>query len=322
MFISNFVIQITWKGGQDTLTLWNGGQDTLTVENSGQDTLTVSRGEIYTRNFGVGMRTNASIENKGILVTSDKDIAVQGVNVVEFSTDAFQAVPVTSKSTYFFIPSYLPSSQIVAMATEDDTQVNVYAQDDLVLISSLTLNKYQTYHMYERFGDYTGAFVTSTKPVAVFSGNRCVNVPRAKKSCDHLVDGVPPIAELGKEYIVPPIAGRKAGYAVRVISARDNTTVNAYGLSHSYGSQDLEAGDFWEFEAKRSLSSIRIKCSEPCMVSQYNKGQTVDNIATDPFMTLVSPTFAYRNNYIWNSIARGGNENFRHYASVITRLGR
>ena len=38
--------------------------------------------------------------------------------------------------------------------------------------------------------DYTGVYVTATKPVAVFGGHECAQVPVGTKFCDHIYEQV------------------------------------------------------------------------------------------------------------------------------------
>lgn len=74
---------------------------------------------------------------------------------------------------------------------------------------------FQTYKYASSFGkDLTGHFVNSSRPISVYSGHACAFVPEDKFFCDHIVEQIPPVSELGREHIVPPIIGRdpNAGY--------------------------------------------------------------------------------------------------------------
>ena len=56
--------------------------------------------------------------------------------------------------------------------------------------------------------DLTSVVVNSTKPVAVFSGHSCANVPQRVGYCDCMFEQIPPVSELGLTHIAPPIIGR------------------------------------------------------------------------------------------------------------------
>jgi len=60
--------------------------------------------------------------------------------------------------------------------------------------------------------DATGAYVNSSKPIAVYGGHSCAFVPtRSVWFCDHMVEQIPPVSELGTAHLVPPIYGRSTG---------------------------------------------------------------------------------------------------------------
>jgi hypothetical protein len=52
--------------------------------------------------------------------------------------------------------------------------------------------------------DLTGTLVTADKPVSVFGGHKCVQVPLGTQACDRLEEAMLPIETLAKEYIVTP----------------------------------------------------------------------------------------------------------------------
>ena len=86
---------------------------------------------------------------------------------------------------------------------------------------------YQTYMYTSPFGeDLSGYFVNSSKPIAVYGGHACAFVPEGRFFCDHVVEQIAPVSELGNLHIVPPIIGRDpdAGYAFRVKPRLHDTT--------------------------------------------------------------------------------------------------
>jgi len=88
--------------------------------------------------------------------------------------------------------------------------------DSYSLQLSMYLSKtYETFKYTSPFAtDITGMFINSSKPIAVYSGHACAFVPQGRFFCDHIVEQVPPVSELGRIHIVPPIIGRdpNAGY--------------------------------------------------------------------------------------------------------------
>ena len=68
--------------------------------------------------------------------------------------------------------------------------------------------------------------------------------------CDHMSVGVPPVEQLGNDFMIPPIAGRDSatGYVVRVLSTAENTQVS----TNSFGSIVLSRGEFAEYDVTSS----------------------------------------------------------------------
>jgi len=58
--------------------------------------------------------------------------------------------------------------------------------------------------------DITGYKIVGSRPVSVFAGHACASIPEGKSYCDHIVEQIPPVSELGKLHFVPPIIGRYA----------------------------------------------------------------------------------------------------------------
>ena len=50
--------------------------------------------------------------------------------------------------------------------------------------------------------DLTGTVVLSTKPIALFSGHGCANVPALVTACDHLVEQIPPVSTWGSSLLL------------------------------------------------------------------------------------------------------------------------
>ena len=98
------------------------------------------------------------------------------------------------------------------MSAEADTCVEIY--EVLGDNYNLTVSQYFTepYSVYtlpsDLNQDLTGYFINSSRPIAVLSGHSCGFVPERVFFCDHMVEQIPPVSELGLTHIVPPIIGR------------------------------------------------------------------------------------------------------------------
>jgi len=56
--------------------------------------------------------------------------------------------------------------------------------------------------------DITGLLINSSKPIGVTAGHSCAFVPQDVFYCDHMIEQIPPVSELGLTHIAPPIIGR------------------------------------------------------------------------------------------------------------------
>ena len=150
--------------------------------------ISLSGFHIRSNTFGKG--------DKGIMIESTVAVAVF---VFEGSTrggigDAFALIPVTDNTASYVVQSYEPNqdmtetSQFIIVATEIATNINIslrmkvgrltynnkhYSDGDVM---NVTLNNLQTFHVYHTH-DLSGTIIQSRKPVAVFSGGGCVNIP-------------------------------------------------------------------------------------------------------------------------------------------------
>ena len=112
--------------------------------------------------------------------------------------------------SYDTISSGYPSV-ILLVACENETIVKF---DSL----NITLNSMETYQIASD-NDLTGTRITSSKPLSVFSGPDCINVPQGIRWCDHLVEEVPPTVTWGSKFFVASLEGRSSGERIHVLSA-------------------------------------------------------------------------------------------------------
>ena len=167
----------------------------------------------------------------GILVESDTEIAVYGLNQVRRTTDAFLALPTDILGTRYLAVGSEPSSNLGSqymnilsiIATEDNTTVTILpksritigvggfrqklyhsAHEPLVVV----LDKLDSYTV-RSFADITGSLIESDKAISVISGHECAYVPDPVRYCDHLIEQVPPINTWGTHFAVVPLATRQ-----------------------------------------------------------------------------------------------------------------
>ncbi len=151
------------------------------------------------------------------------------------SGDGYLALPITEQSVSFFLASYSPRHKTPSFSIAspfNDTRVSVSyvrgnSSDSLMNLTMQANDVYQTgFHDL----DYTGVYVASSQPIAVFSGHACANVPVNINYCDHIVEQVPPVGQWGTSFIMASFYGRAwaVGYWIRVIAHTDTNVTYTY----------------------------------------------------------------------------------------------
>jgi len=276
------------------------------------------------------------VEDGGIRVFADTEFVVYGLNQEHETTDAFLGLPTAFLGTEYIVLAYtaralvgeenekFPAggrSQFMIVANEDDTVVIITPSLDtgsrrVGVPYNITLDALQTYQLQSDGDDedVTGTRIVSTKPIAVFGGGVCLNVPSDKGQCDHLVEQLPPSDAWGQDFLTVPLATRTAGDVFRILARDDNTMVAIDGTvvaglnSTEFYETDLASTDFHEITTTR-----------PALVAQYSKGKLVDDVEdSDPFMMLIPPAEQFLSSYTLTTPTSGG---FTNYINVVVLAG-
>lgn len=186
-----------------------------------------------------------------------------------------------------------------------------------------------------QLNDLSGSIVRSTKPIALFSGHECANVPVENTACDYITEQMPPGTTFGQTFFIVPYAGRVSGDVIRVSTLTDGTQVTVTcvtsvdnvpkTLDPVEGALDgsIDRGELLLFRTpSNDANSLNYKPSyctldatEPVIVAQYGTGYTTDATLVgkpitgeggDPFMSLVPPVGQYMNNYTVTSVEGAG----------------
>ena len=159
------------------------------------------------------------MEDKGILITATTDITVQGMNAVTQSIDGFLAAPIDEDSTEFYAMSYSlntenpqsSASLVTIVAARDNTAVEIWRRKpdgSYVMEVNVMMQRYNTYSLRSDVRDYTGTHIRASRPVSVFSGHECAEIPTSTPGCNYVSVNVPPVSHLGEHFAVAPIGGR------------------------------------------------------------------------------------------------------------------
>ncbi|MBT8454186.1 MAG: PKD domain-containing protein [Deltaproteobacteria bacterium] len=260
-----------------------------------------------------------------VRVVSEEQITVYGLNRLLLSTDAFAALPVEVLGQRHRIaawsggingPSQLAVAAVPAFEGDTTTPTTVTITPAAAagarpagIPFTVVLRPLDAYQLQSE-GDLTGSLVESDRPISVFGGNRCANIPDQETGfCDHVVEQLPPVSIWGTEALTVPLATRTSGDTFRIMADQNGTQVQLEGATPEL--INLNAGDF----AERNLTgSYRITASSPILVSQFSNGTQWDGVTSDPFMMLIPSAAQFIRTYTFATPGSGFPEN---YANIV-----
>ncbi|HEY8377249.1 MAG TPA: IgGFc-binding protein, partial [Nannocystis sp.] len=190
----------------------------------------------------------------------------------------------------------------------------------------VTLNEGDVLEVFSAIGggipdasDLTGTIISANKPVEVFGGHKCTQVPVGTQACDRLEEAMLPIETLAKEYIVTPPLIPTGGNVpkaqmVRVIATEANTTIS-YDPPQPAPTMLANPGDY--FEIAKTAADFKITADKKILVSQYMQGQDAGGNSGDPAMALAVATDQYRTKYLVHAPTNYES----NYANIVAPMG-
>ena len=255
--------------------------------------------------------SSGTIQNRGFNISSATNLSAYFLSRAPATTDMSYVIDGSKLGTNYFVAGYqnIYPDQMSVQATVDGTVVTFAPKGAASF--DVTLNAGETY-MYTKSSNLTGSRITSTAPVAVFSGNQCTNIPSGVTYCDHIDEQMPSVDSLSTSYLLAktPRTGTN-GDVFRVVATEDGTTVKVDGATVA----TLSAGDYYE---GRVSSGIKIDSDKKVLVTQYLIGQTEAGTNTDPAMTIVPGADQWLKSYVFATPS--GSADFpTDYISVIIK---
>ena len=275
-------------------------------------------------------------QDKGIyLTTSSDNVTVIGQNLDRNTGDSFFALPIIKLiDVYVYYGMSVPrashaatiNSSILIVGTENNTMMKLTTTQPvdisigtaiIHLISSIqysfVVNRLQTVYIGS-VDDLSGTKIVTDRPVSVFSGHECGNVPWNVTYCSHIVEQIPPTALWGKIYYTAPLVN-KTSYTIKVLAANDSTTVNIY-CNNTMESYAINEGEFFN-KTLPMKEYCAIQSNKKLLVVQISHGAAEDFNFGDPMMTLIPDTNQYLNKFEFSTIHNPVEPGFDHYVNII-----
>lgn len=251
--------------------------------------------------------SGTAINGQGLKIAADGEITAYLSNREFQTTDLSVIFEESSLGRSYVLASAgdfgTDGGQFSAQAIEDGTELTFTLPDGQS--ASVTLNAGESFKFsttdflgndalgltVDTSFDLTGTTVTSSQPVAVFSGHSCTTVGAG--FCDHIVEQMPAIEFLEQNYVVGEMFSSEGlgNNLIRVIASEDETEVRVDGELVA----TLGRGEFHEFTLSEPARSIQT--SEPALVAQYLQGATTAGEG-DPALSFVPGTATWLSSYI------------------------
>lgn len=284
-------------------------------------------------------------KQQAVHIIAKDPITVYGVTRYQYSSDAFLALPVSALGTEYIVASYadvannteqyLPS-QTAIVAAFDNTKVRFTLGGTLTTQTvgglqpgkskDIVLNKGDVFHVSSlgEGADLSGSKIVADKPVGVVSGNFCAYVPVGTPSCDHLVEMEIPTHTWGKEYVVTKFFGRTKNSFVKIMAKEPNTQIYRNGEKIGVIQQagGISGVGFLEMRvADGPADNFIISADKPISVTQFNIGQADDNVPSDPFQMVLTPTDHYVNEMVFTTPGMSDGSGFAtNYVNIAFEL--
>jgi hypothetical protein len=270
---------------------------------------------------------NDAVLRRGIHLTASAAVRVHAISQVDHTSDGFLALPTEVLTGEYVVSAYpntqvgvpeISGTQFAVVATVPNTRVVVtpsvetglrIAGIPYTVVLTNAGDVYQLRNTNDAPADLSGTRIEADQPVSVFGGHICANVNSPSLFfCDYLVEQLLPTERLGSEFHVAPLATRSGGETVRIVAARNNTSL-------TIGSTPLVLASRGDVHEVLLTAATRIRSDKPIQVTQVASSADFDGVRnSDPFLVLVPARAHFTTNH---SFATGGTNFLTHHVSVV-----
>ena len=276
-------------------------------------------GAYYPEGAGTPIRYDSEeITEKSFHIVSDDDITVYAHSEASLTSEAFLILPTDVLDKDYLVMSYNSDGRLSTSASNNRTtpsQFAIVAVEDSTIVTinpsvhtlyngmneqEFRLDQGEVYLVQTDIDDnnlrpdLTGSQVSSTKPIALFSGQQRSTIPVGtsgeQSSRDVLIEQMPPVSTWGNNaFVIPfvqaPNTGAEGYDLYRILASENNTEVYIDGTFI----KSLNKGEFIERELN---SASYVNANNPVLVAEYKKSGSVDPDVkrdSDPLMVVMPP---------------------------------
>ena len=234
-----------------------------------------------------------------------------GMQVVSYSSNRIGTILIVGTEDNTIMKLNAPVTEVVSINTDDTTTILTPDKQ-----YTFVINRLQTVLIRSQ-KDFTGTKIVTNKPVSVFSGHECTQIPWNVGGCDHLIEQVPPTTLWGRVYYTTPLATRRS-YTIKVLAAYNSTNVDIYcnGMKTSYVlNEGMNINKSLHFQEHCVVFS-----DKKALVVLFSHGTHDDNdgnIKGDPMMLVLPSVDQYLNAFSTSTIRNPGRAGYEYFVNVI-----
>ncbi|XP_025085634.1 IgGFc-binding protein-like isoform X2 [Pomacea canaliculata] len=274
---------------------------------------------------------NGPAQKKAVFIIASHPISVNAYSLEAGTSEGYLALPVETLGIHYIVVTYSNvspyySGRVAVAAVENNTDITVTLRlgvaqatcgDRLVKEGTQLTFKLQAQEVISIScdgSDFTGTVITSSKPVAVVSGNTCVQVIRL--SCDHLVEMMVPTSALGTQYLLHTFSGRDNGAIYRIVF-RDNDTK----ISYSSGITPNKSSPHFQEVMLAQNQVAFVSADKPILVAGFalSEGSDFYTFPGDPFMAVMPALDRAPKYYLLDLGVTSKGGGFSCYVTVVVR---
>lgn len=203
------------------------------------------------------------------------------------------------------------SPSMTLVASEDGTNVTILPKVAIQAGSGVqggsanvpvtyTLSAGQTLQFSQQ-AELTGSPIQSDKPIGLFAGHQCLNVPSSTAYCDHAEQQIPPVRALGSEYVGVSYRQRSSAPENppwRIVGAVDGTQLTFDPPVG--GPSSVNLGDVAEFTTSTPFVVESQDDQHPFLLVTYMTGSTsVQDGYGDADFVRITAAAQYLNRYVF-----------------------
>ena len=292
-----------------------------------------------------------TIEKKAMILHSDDDFVLYGVNKEFFTADAFLGIPNRALGTRYIANCHWPpfyNCEFAMTPVENETEIVItlpvkptlntgnwayppptsigcnieyggrnYTSGQSIVVK---LDRFDVLQVQNPC-DLTGTIVESNKPIAFWSGNARVNVGDSP-SRDHQVEELFSVDTWGTDCAAWPTPNRPRGlvdYWV-ITAAYDNTRIRVDSFEKDVNFFDLNAGESVRFPAVSVTEWQRFSSDKRFQAVKYSSSAQDNTVPGDPAMTVCIPSDQFGFGYTFVT-PKGVSSPYINYMTLITHQG-